>query len=42
MAGEFWKERGYEVYRTIMTIIETLKNKEMIENNKKVIYGHTG
>ena len=25
-----------------MTIIETLKNKEMIENNKKVIYGHTG
>lgn len=43
MAGGFRKANGHEMCCSIMTMIETLKKREMgiIENIKKVIYGHT-
>lgn len=41
MAGGFRKERGHEMYCSIMTIIETLKkrNMGMIENIRKIFMG---
>ncbi len=41
MAGGFRKESGHKMYCSIMTIIETLKKREMgiIENVKKVFMG---
>ena len=41
MAGGFRKESGHEMYCSIMSIIETLKKREMdlIENIKKIFMG---
>ena len=41
MAGGFRKDSGYEMYCSILTIIETLKKREMglIENIKKLFMG---
>lgn len=41
MAGGFWKASGHEMYCSIMTIIETLKkrNMGMIENIRKLFTG---
>ena len=41
MAGGFRKESGHEMYCCIMTIIETLKkrNMGMIENIRKLFMG---
>ena len=41
MAGGFRKDSGHEMYCSIMTIIETLKKREMgiIENIKKLFMG---
>ena len=41
MTGGFRKESGHEMYCSILTIIETLKKREMgiIENIKKLFMG---
>ena len=41
MAGGFRKDSGHEMYCTILTIIETLKRRNMrlIENVKKLFIG---
>ena len=44
MSGGFRKESGNEMYYSIMSIIETLKKRNMgiVENIKKSVYRHTG
>lgn len=41
MSGGFRKESGHEMYCTILSVIETLKrrNMEMIENIRKLFIG---
>ena len=41
MAGGFQKESGHELYCTILSVIETLKRRDMgiIENIKKLFMG---
>lgn len=41
MAGGFRKERGHEMYCNILTVIETLKRRDMaiLENIKKLFMG---